>query len=65
MQNIISGSQVKDYEKFLLDLLHEKQVTTVLDLACGTGDISVRLLEQGFKVVLHFPVPFKYFLWLI
>jgi len=41
---------VKDYEKFLMELLHEKQVTTVLDLACGTGDISVRLLEQGFKV---------------
>ena len=44
------GPLMTDYHEFLFKLLHEKHVTTVLDLACGTGDISVSLLEQGFKV---------------
>jgi SAM-dependent methyltransferase len=40
---------------FVLKSLHDHQIklikgNTLLDLACGTGELSVRFAEQGFKV---------------
>ena len=48
------GSLRTVYHQFLLKLFHEKHVTTVLELACGSAHISISLLEEGFKVLLKF-----------
>jgi len=44
------SSRTLHYKNFLINLLKEKRVKTVHDMACGTGIDSVMLLEEGFQV---------------
>jgi len=44
------ASRTGQYKDFLINLLKEKNVHTILDAACGTGVDSVMLVEQGFAV---------------
>jgi len=43
-------SRTYHYKNFLINLLKERKVKTVHDMACGTGIDSVMLLEEGFQM---------------
>jgi len=44
------SSRTENYKSFLVNLLRQKRVSTILDTACGTGVDSVMLLEEGFQM---------------
>jgi len=44
------NDRTDQYKDFLINLLKERNVESILDAACGTGVDSVMLLEQGFRV---------------
>merc|ERR1711862_540950 len=44
------SSRTQNYKKFLVNIMREKKVKSVLDMACGTGVDSVMLLEEGFRM---------------
>jgi 2-polyprenyl-3-methyl-5-hydroxy-6-metoxy-1,4-benzoquinol methylase len=46
--------KTKDYEKengFIFSLLPEKNISTILDLGCGTGGHDLLLAQQGYQVM--------------
>lgn len=43
--------RTEQYKHWIVNLLHERNCKTVLDVACGTGVDSIFLLEEGFSVV--------------
>lgn len=43
--------RTQNYRDFLVGLLRQKGCRRILDVACGTGVDSVKLLEEGFEVV--------------
>ena len=45
-----SEKRLQNYKSTLLQILTEHSVTTVLDLACGTGLDSAMLVEEGYTV---------------
>ncbi|XP_058472249.1 glycine N-methyltransferase [Solea solea] len=44
-------SRTEEYKSWVVSLLKERGVRTVLDVACGTGVDSIMLVEEGFNMV--------------
>jgi len=43
--------RTEEYKSWVVSLLKQQGVQTVLDVACGTGVDSIMLVEEGFKLV--------------
>ncbi|KAM8913503.1 glycine N-methyltransferase [Spinachia spinachia] len=44
-------SRTQEYKSWVVSLLKEHGVQSILDVACGTGVDSIMLVEEGFKMV--------------
>lgn len=44
---LMKDAPYDEWVKFTNEILHDRNVNSILDLGCGTGEITIRLAEQG------------------